>query len=54
MTTDASFAHWFTAVTTHTSPRRWQCDLEEESACRDRLVRIPTGLGKTEGVSSLG
>lgn len=50
MTTDPSFAYWFTTVTTHESPRGWQADLAEEAICRDRLIRIPTGLGKTEGV----
>jgi CRISPR-associated endonuclease/helicase Cas3 len=50
MTTDASFAHWFASVTAHESPREWQSDLAEEPACRDRLIRMPTGFGKTEGV----
>lgn len=50
MTNETSFADWFASVTTHTSPRRWQSNLAEESACRDRMIRIPTGLGKTEGV----
>jgi CRISPR-associated endonuclease/helicase Cas3 len=44
------FAQWFTALTGHRSPRPWQTDLVNRQACRSRLIRIPTGLGKTEGV----
>src|SRR5882724_12741899 len=44
------FRQWFGAITGHESPRRWQEELAAESICRDRLIRIPTGLGKTEGV----
>jgi len=50
MTSPPSFDAWFETLTTHESPRRWQSDLAEESVCRDRLIRIPTGFGKTEGV----
>ena len=31
-------------------PYRWQRALLEDAACRDRLIRIPTGFGKTHGV----
>lgn len=44
------FASWFGTLTNHPSPRSWQIDLAATSICRNRLIRIPTGLGKTEGV----
>jgi CRISPR-associated endonuclease/helicase Cas3 len=47
---DPSFDSWFTKLTGHKSPRPWQGELAAEPSCRDRLIRIPTGLGKTEGV----
>lgn len=50
MTAPPVFKDWFESLTTHASPRRWQADLADESVCRDRLISIPTGLGKTEGV----
>jgi CRISPR-associated endonuclease/helicase Cas3 len=47
---DSAFDEWFSTLTGHEFPRLWQCELAEASTCRDRLIRIPTGLGKTEGV----
>jgi CRISPR-associated endonuclease/helicase Cas3 len=47
---DLTFKNWFTTLTGHASPRPWQGDLAATSICRDRLIRIPTGQGKTEGV----
>jgi CRISPR-associated endonuclease/helicase Cas3 len=32
------------------SPREWQTSLANESGCDNRLIRIPTGFGKTFGV----
>ncbi len=32
------------------SPHGWQTGLGKDSRCRSRLIRIPTGMGKTEGV----
>ena len=32
------------------SPRQWQCELSGPPACGNRLIRIPTGFGKTLGV----
>lgn len=29
----------------------WQARLAQEGVCRDRLIRIPTGFGKTAGVT---
>jgi CRISPR-associated endonuclease/helicase Cas3 len=47
---NSAFNNWFSTLTGHERPRTWQCKLAEGSTCRDRLIRIPTGLGKTEGV----
>lgn len=44
------FNAWFSLLTGYLNPRPWQHDLAVESMCRDRLICIPTGLGKTEGV----
>lgn len=41
---------WFSTLTGHESPRPWQRELAGETTCRERIIRIPTGLGKTEGV----
>jgi CRISPR-associated endonuclease/helicase Cas3 len=41
---------WFATLTGHASPHEWQKELLQAETCRDRLIRIPTGLGKTEGV----
>ncbi len=35
---------------TTVKPHPWQLDLAREPVCRDRLIRIPTGFGKTLGV----
>lgn len=47
---NVNFQLWFVTLTSHASPRSWQGELAATSICRDRLIRIPTGLGKTEGV----
>lgn len=44
------FKAWFAKLTGHASPRSWQDELAATPTCRDRVIRIPTGLGKTEGV----
>ncbi|QDT05860.1 CRISPR-associated endonuclease/helicase Cas3 [Rubripirellula lacrimiformis] len=43
---------WFNELTGHDSPRPWQLDLLQQNQCRSKLLRIPTGMGKTEGVLS--
>ncbi len=48
--THADFDVWFSGLTGHSVPRNWQSELARQSACRNRFIRIPTGLGKTEGV----
>lgn len=47
---ETSFGQWFTTLTGHKSPHEWQAALGAEPCCRNRLIRIPTGMGKTEGV----
>lgn len=49
---DTSFDTWFSALTLYDFPRMWQRELASEISCRDRVIRIPTGMGKTEGVLS--
>jgi CRISPR-associated endonuclease/helicase Cas3 len=45
-----TFSEWFTQLTCHLEPRAWQTTLATDVNCRNRLIRIPTGMGKTEGV----
>lgn len=44
------FASAFRTATGH-EPHRWQGELAADASCRDRLIRIPTGLGKTAGTA---
>ena len=44
------YSSWFSRATEHAEPRLWQQTLAESRTCMDRLIRIPTGLGKTEAV----
>ena len=51
----SDFSKWFArfaldAHGTAMTPRAWQEDLSEDDAPRSRLIRIPTGYGKTLGV----
>jgi CRISPR-associated endonuclease/helicase Cas3 len=47
--TEQDFANWFHSVTRQTA-HPWQLDVAQDAECRDRLIRIPTGMGKTLGV----
>ena len=47
---DVAFDQLFKSLTLHPSPREWQQALATETTCRNKIVRVPTGLGKTEGV----
>lgn len=42
------YSEWFKSVTGF-EPHPWQAELGGMQACTDRLLRIPTGLGKTAG-----
>ena len=45
------FSDWFSALAGECrSPHDWQRNLAAEATCRNRLIRIPTGWGKTMGV----
>ncbi len=44
-----AYGDWFRQYTGH-APHPWQNALAADSGCKHRLVRIPTGLGKTAGV----
>ncbi|TVR48412.1 MAG: CRISPR-associated helicase Cas3' [Planctomycetota bacterium] len=41
--------HWFATASQHPQPRPWQERLLSDSVCRSRLIRVPTGQGKTLG-----
>lgn len=45
-----SYADWFEKCTKGQAPHRWQTQLAENTVCDNRLIRIPTGMGKTFGV----
>lgn len=45
-----SFNDFFKEVTPFGGPHQWQIDLASEEKCTNRLIRIPTGFGKTLGV----
>ncbi len=47
-TSGPQFSQWFEAVSGH-QPHRWQSELASASECHSRVIRIPTGFGKTEG-----
>jgi CRISPR-associated endonuclease/helicase Cas3 len=42
------FEAWFERVAGH-APHPWQKELGEAAQCTDRLLRVPTGFGKTAG-----
>jgi CRISPR-associated endonuclease/helicase Cas3 len=43
------YSSWFEAHAGHL-PHPWQAELGAAADCQDRLIRVPTGLGKTLGV----
>jgi CRISPR-associated endonuclease/helicase Cas3 len=45
-----TFDNFFEALTGHPS-HRWQFQLASDEVCRDKLIRIPTGFGKTAAVT---
>ena len=46
----SAFHHFFVELCDGKDPRRWQCEVSAPPACGNRLIRVPTGLGKTLGV----
>ena len=46
-----SYPEWFDE-THRFAPHAWQGRLGEASCCENRLIRVPTGMGKTIGVLS--
>lgn len=50
MNNPLQFQSWFGELTGHATCWPWQEMLGTDRNCRNRVVRIPTGLGKTEGV----
>src|SRR5690606_12438242 len=44
------YVPWFGRVTGHNEPHPWQEERGASAECTDRLIRIPAGLGKTDGV----
>lgn len=43
-----TYATWFNKLTSR-SPHPWQAALGDEVGCTDRMIRMPTGFGKTAG-----
>lgn len=48
--TNQDFATWFSSTSSDIAPWPWQSRLVQSESCRNRLIRVPTGLGKTLGV----
>ena len=46
---NTTYAEWFSKITGDV-PHEWQRSLGEDAHCRERMIRIPTGFGKTAGV----
>lgn len=45
-----TFDEFFKTATGGNAPHQWQAELGSDAVCRNRLIRIPTGMGKTLGV----
>ena len=45
-----TYDEFFKTATGGNVPHNWQSELGSDAACRSRLIRIPTGMGKTLGV----
>lgn len=43
------FENWFKSLSDH-APHAWQQQLSARESCNSRVIRIPTGMGKTLGV----
>ncbi|GIW75953.1 MAG: hypothetical protein KatS3mg104_1016 [Phycisphaerae bacterium] len=47
---EQDFSTFFGTLTEGMTPHDWQVELAKDPSCRNRIIRIPTGLGKTFGV----
>lgn len=47
-----AYQDFFSILASGKTPHKWQSDLAMDSKCRNRLIRVPTGFGKTLGVLS--
>lgn len=45
-----TFLDYFQKLTGHPSPHDWQNELAAVDVCSNKLIRIPTGFGKTHGI----
>jgi CRISPR-associated endonuclease/helicase Cas3 len=45
-----NYDSFFKKIASHNDPHQWQVDLACQEVCDNRLIRIPTGFGKTLGV----
>ncbi|MBP7864679.1 MAG: CRISPR-associated endonuclease Cas3'' [Acidobacteria bacterium] len=45
-----SFRDFFQKLTGHNAPHDWQNELAAQEDCCNRLIRVPTGFGKTHGI----
>ena len=48
-----TYQEYFAGLALGRTPRQWQSDLAATGQCSNRLIRIPTGFGKTLGVLSV-
>jgi CRISPR-associated endonuclease/helicase Cas3 len=48
---DDTFDSFFKRLTGFETVRKWQSSLGRDSCCQNRLIRVPTGFGKTAGVT---
>ena len=49
---EPEYSVWFEKMLEFT-PHNWQQALADDIKCKNRLIRIPTGMGKTIGVLAL-
>lgn len=47
-----AYQNFFNILASGKTTHKWQRDLAIDSKCRNRLIRVPTGFGKTLGVLS--
>ena len=47
-----AYQDFFAVLSSGKTPHNWQTDLAAHSRCGNRLIRVPTGFGKTLGALS--